>query len=158
MAAAHPELVNALRKAADNLRANEFYAWGHHGACNCGQLLQACTNFNKDEILSYAHLGIGEWTEISAGVCPDTAIPLQLLLSRLEQIGLTATDIHHIEYLSDRKVLEKLPGGFRWLKKNRREDVILYFETFADCLEKRMPKNPRKEVANRVSAETALMG
>jgi hypothetical protein len=53
----------------------------------------------------------------------------------LEAIGLTPTDIHNLEYLEDRKVLEKLPGGFRWLKKNNREHVILYFETFAGILE-----------------------
>jgi len=35
-------------------------------------------------------------------------------------------------------VLEHLPGGFRWLKKNKREDVILYFETFADMLEEKL--------------------
>jgi hypothetical protein len=31
--------------------------------------------------------------------------------------------------------LDNLPGGFRWLKKNVREDVIVYFETFASMLE-----------------------
>jgi len=32
-------------------------------------------------------------------------------------------------------VLLELPGGFRWLKRNLRQDVILYFETFANLLE-----------------------
>ena len=31
-----------------------------------------------------------------------------------------------------------MPGGFRWLKKNVREDVIVYFETFADLLEEKL--------------------
>ncbi|MBD0350068.1 MAG: hypothetical protein ICV65_02820 [Flavisolibacter sp.] len=35
-------------------------------------------------------------------------------------------------------MLEKLPGGFRWLQKNVRDDVILYFETFADLLEEKL--------------------
>jgi hypothetical protein len=34
-------------------------------------------------------------------------------------------------------VLEQLPGGFRWLKRNQREDVIVYFNTFAQVLENR---------------------
>jgi hypothetical protein len=35
-------------------------------------------------------------------------------------------------------VLDKLPGGFRWLTKNVREDVIVYFETFANILEEQL--------------------
>jgi hypothetical protein len=31
--------------------------------------------------------------------------------------------------------LEQLPGGFRWLKKNCKEDVVLYFEAMASLLE-----------------------
>ena len=60
------------------------------------------------------------------------------LISKLQGIGLTPSDIHNLEYLDNREVLEHLPGGFRWLKKNTREDVILYFETFADLLEEKL--------------------
>jgi hypothetical protein len=42
-----------------------------------------------------------------------------------------------LEYLEDKEVLEQLPGGFRWLSRNQREDVILYFETFAVLLERK---------------------
>lgn len=31
-----------------------------------------------------------------------------------------------------------LPGGFRWLQRNVREDVILYFETYASLLEEQL--------------------
>ena len=31
-----------------------------------------------------------------------------------------------------------MPGGFRWLQKNVREDVILYFETMAAMLEEKL--------------------
>ena len=63
---------------------------------------------------------------------------LSLLLKKLQETGLTPTDIHHLEYLDDREVLNALPGGFRWLKRNQREDVILYFETFATLLEEKL--------------------
>jgi len=43
--------------------------------------------------------------------------------------------------LDDRKILNHLPGGFRWLKRNVREDVITYFETFANMLESELVKN-----------------
>jgi hypothetical protein len=40
--------------------------------------------------------------------------------------------------LTDREVLNHLPGGFRWLKRNVREDVIIYFEAFANLLEEKL--------------------
>jgi hypothetical protein len=52
--------------------------------------------------------------------------------------------------LEDRRVLENLPGGFRWLKRNVREDVVVYFETMAEMLEEELLKTielPRLEEA-----------
>ena len=134
---AHPNLalIGALREAASNLENGAHYAWGHHGSCNCGHLLQVLTHLSKEEILRNAHTGIGEWTEIAESVCEVTDLPAHLMISRLQAIGLTPTDIHNLEYLQDREVLECLPGGFKWLKKNIREDVALYFQTMASMLE-----------------------
>lgn len=131
-------LIGALRQAATNLRNGAHYAWGHHGSCNCGHVLQVVTHLTREEILRHAHTGIGEWTEIAEDYCGVTDAPVTLLMSKLEAIGLTPTDIHCLEYLQDRAVLDRLPGGFRWLQKNVREDVILYFETFADLLEEQL--------------------
>ncbi|TKK66912.1 hypothetical protein FC093_15535 [Ilyomonas limi] len=138
MAYANTTLITALRTTAARLRNGAHYAWGNHGACNCGNLLQAVTPLTRGEILRYAHTGTGEWTELAEEYCDATNAPVSLLIHRLENIGLTPTDIHNIKYLEDRKVLKALPGGFRWLKKNMREDVILYFETFADLLEEKL--------------------
>jgi hypothetical protein len=134
---AHPNLplINALRETAQRLRSGAHYAWGNHGACNCGNLTQVITNFTEEEILAHAHTGIGEWTELAVDYCGITNAPASLLISKLQQIGLTPSDIHNLEYLEDKKVLECLPGGFRWLQRNVREDVIVYFETFASMLE-----------------------
>jgi hypothetical protein len=134
------ELIKALRLTATKLSNGAYHSWGHHGACNCGNLVQSVTNFTKDEILSYAHDGIGEWTELAIDFCPITNTPLVLIFHKLEKIGLTPTDIHHIEYLSDKEVLNNLPNGFRWLKRNKKEDAILYFETFANTLEEKFLK------------------
>lgn len=137
---AHPNvvLIEGLRKAAAQLRGGAFYEWGNHGACNCGNLLQAVTHLTKEEIQAYALTGIGEWTEIAETWCPVTDAPVNLLMSKLEQIGLTPSDIHHLEYLDNREILNRLPGGFKWLHRNQRADVILYFETYADLLEEQM--------------------
>lgn len=128
-------LIGALRQAANNLERGDLYAWGNHGACNCGHMLQVVTHLTKEEILRHAHTGIGEWTEIAEDYCGVTSAPAYLMISMLEAIGLTPTDIHCLEYLQDRTVLERLPGGFRWLQKNVRADVILYFRSFAQLLE-----------------------
>jgi hypothetical protein len=138
MAYPNTALIDALREAANNLRNGAHYAWGHHGSCNCGHLLQVVTHLSKDEILRYARTGAGEWTEIAEEYCAVSAAPAYLLIENLEKIGLTPTDIHHLEYLSNKEVLKNLPGGFRWLKKNVRQDVILYFETFAQMLEDKL--------------------
>ena len=138
MAKPNIELIEALHTTAKRLKNGAQYAWGNHGSCNCGNLLQVVTQLTKEEILTHAHTGIGEWTEIAEEYCGVTDAPFTLLVSKLEKIGLTPTDIHNIEYLEDRKVLEQLPGGFRWLKRNMREDVIGYFETFARLLEEQL--------------------
>ena len=131
-------LIAALREAAQNLRNGALYAWGSHGSCNCGHLLQVVTQLSKEEIIRHAQTVYGEWTEIAEDYCGVTNAPAYLLVSKLEGLGLTPTDIHNLEYLEDKTVLQKLPGGFRWLKKNLREDVILYFETFAGLLEEQL--------------------
>lgn len=154
------ELINALNETANRLRNGSQYAWGNHGACNCGNLVQVVTNFTQGEILRYAHQGIGEWTELAQEFCPITKAPIDLIISKLVEIGLTPTDIHHIEYLTDREVLNHLPGGFRWLQRNNREDAIAYLETFADLLQEKWLKGfdinideiclPQTRTSNRV--------
>src|SRR6478736_4807735 len=118
MAHTNIELINALRETADRLRKGAHYAWGNHGSCNCGNLLQVVTKLSKEEIIRYAQTGDGEWTELAEEYCSITDAPVSLLIHKLEQLGLTATDIHNLEYLEDKEVLKKLPGGFRWLKRN----------------------------------------
>jgi hypothetical protein len=137
---AHPtiELVEALRETASRLRNGAPYAWGNHGCCNCGNLLQVVTKLDKEAIVRYAQTGIGEWTELAQEYCGVSNTPVDLLLTQLQQLGLTPVDIHNLEYLEDSSVLHRLPGGFRWLRRNVREDVILYFETFADILEEKL--------------------
>jgi len=88
-------------------------------------------------------MATGEWTEIAEEYCLITGAPVYLMLSKLEALGLTTTDIHNLEYLEDRKVLNNLQGGFRRLKRNVREDVIDYFVAFANMLESELIRNIR---------------
>jgi hypothetical protein len=140
---AHPnlELIDALNTTALRLKQGNHYAWGNHGSCNCGNLLQTITKLNAKEILERAHTGVGEWTELATEYCGTTSLPVDLLITELQKIGLTPSDIHGLEYLDDKTVLQNLPGGFRWLSRNIREDVIVYFETLAKMLEQQIGRD-----------------
>lgn len=138
MANSNTFLINALRETARRLENGADYAWGNHGSCNCGNLLQVITALNRTEILRLAHTGIGEWTELAEDYCGVSNIPVDELIGHLMEAGLTPSDIHNIEYLEDREVLERLPGGFRWLRRNERADVIVYLYTMAGLLEEKL--------------------
>ena len=45
MANPTPALIDALRLTATNLKNGAYHSWGHHGACNCGNLVQSVTKF-----------------------------------------------------------------------------------------------------------------
>ena len=139
---AHPNsrLIDALRQTAKRLQEGAHYAWGNHGSCNCGDLLQVVTQLESKDILQFSRSGTGEWTKLAIDFCPVSEAPVDLLISKLQHIGLTPSDIHCIEYLEDKNVLNQLPGGFRWLKRNVREDVIVYMETMANMLEEKLLK------------------
>ena len=156
MAQFSPELIEALRTTASRLRSSAYYAWGHHGGCNCGNLVQVVCDLSKEEIVTMAHQSAGEWTEIAEESCAVTCLPLRQILQRLEAIGLTPSDIHHLEYLDDREVLMHLPGGFRWLKRNDREDVIAYFEAMAEMLEQRLLRSVKIDIP-RLFNEAAIV-
>ncbi|CAN5405703.1 hypothetical protein BH10BAC3_BH10BAC3_22490 [soil metagenome] len=139
---AHPNivLIEALRETARRLKDGNHYAWGNHGSCNCGNLLQVITQLESRDILKYSRSGTGEWTELAIDFCPVSDAPVDLLINKLQEAGLTPSDIHCIEYLEDKNVLNQLPGGFRWLRRNVREDVIVYMETMANMLEEKLLK------------------
>ena len=80
-------LIEALRETATRLKNGAYYHWGHHGACNCGNLLQVVTTLTREDIISYAHTGIGEWTELAEEYCPTTGAPVNLIMSKLYILG-----------------------------------------------------------------------
>ena len=144
-------LVNVLNETARRLENGAEYAWGNHGACNCGNLLQVACSITKNDIMKLAQTGTGEWTEIADEYCGTTNLALDQLVAQLMDLGLTPTDIHNIEYLEDKEVLKLLPGGFRWLQRNLREDVIIYLRTFARLLTKQIEMRQRKSIRGKLA-------
>jgi hypothetical protein len=123
------KLINALQIAIRQLKAGAPYEWGHVGRCNCGHLVQALVGISAGEIYRNFGQELDEWSEHSRDYCGVSGKPVEELFEELRRVGFSAEDVHHLEYLSDPKVLRALPGGFRHLRRNNRDDLILYMET-----------------------------
>lgn len=72
-----------------------------------------------------------------------TGAPLDNVLDQMLEVGFEISDINHLEYLSDRRVLEKLPGGFRHLARNRRDNVVAYLRAWADLMAEYVSAKPQ---------------
>jgi glycine/D-amino acid oxidase-like deaminating enzyme len=142
MAIANLPLIHALRETADRLESGAAYNWAHFGRCNCGHLAQTLTRLDAAEIHRRARRELIEWSEIPEDYCGSTGYHLDHVIDTLLEIGLNRDDVRHLEDLSDRAVLERLPGGFRWLERNSRENAVAYMRAWADLLEDAVASAP----------------
>lgn len=138
MARPTPELIDALRTTAKRLGTNVQYYWSHQGSCNCGHLAQTITKLSKAEIHSYAIERHGDWDDHAEDYCPTSGHHLDSIITQMLAIGLERQDIGDLERLANTKVLARIPQERRALQYSRREDVILYMETFASMLEEEL--------------------
>ena len=135
MAKANPKLIAAIEKTVAKLSNGAAYQWGHMGACNCGNLAQELTSFSKAEIHQYAMQRHGDWNEQLLDYCPTSGFPMDLMISKMLDQGLTLDDLAHLERLSDPQILSQIPKEKRdQMNKNSRLDAILYMETWANLL------------------------
>ncbi|MGJ3242781.1 MAG: hypothetical protein ACFE0O_07505 [Opitutales bacterium] len=156
MAISNPVLIEAMEETADRLEQGAAYSWSHMGRCNCGHLAQTVTRLHPGDIHQRALRGQGNWTEQTehyTPYCPITGNPLDGVIDRLVEIGLNTNDIRRLEYLSDPKVLKRLPGGFRHLRRNCREDLVVYLRTWAGTLRQALPAAARPQGAPRQQVE-----
>lgn len=136
MARPNLTLIAALRRTANKLQEGVPYQWGHMGSCNCGNLAQELTTLTKAEIHQNAlAVGRGDWHEQLNDYCPTSGLPMDLLIADMLSAGLETADLQHLERLTDRRVLERLPKEKRYLRHNFRDDVVLYINSWADLLE-----------------------
>ncbi|MEM7342734.1 MAG: hypothetical protein AAF485_00695 [Chloroflexota bacterium] len=135
MAHSNNELVTALRKTADRLAGGAKYEWGHMGRCNCGHLVQTVTEMTDYEIVKTIDFQLDEWTEYANDYCEGTGHNIEDIFTTLQTVGFSRQDIIHLENLSDKRVLDRLEGDPRHLRRNDVQDVTLYMQTLADLLE-----------------------
>jgi len=150
-------LVNILRETSARLESGDSYQWSHFGRCNCGHLVQTVTRLSAAEIHAVCSPELLEWSEIPDDYCAGTGLRLEYVLDRLRELGLSRDDLRQVEDLSDASVLRALPGGHRWLQRNCREDVNVYFRTWADLLEKDLGDAAPAESADDGVAEESGM-
>jgi hypothetical protein len=131
-------LVQILRETADRLAGGAEYQWSHFGKCNCGHLAQTATRISARDIHRTAHRKLSEWSEIPDDFCPQTGVLIDRVIDTLFELGLTNTDLRHLEDLTDPEVLARLPGGRRYLQRNQRDDVIVYLRTWAGLLREKV--------------------
>ena len=138
---AHPnlDLIAALRRTARKIEQGSPYQWGHMGSCNCGNLAQEITKLTKAEIHAHALAnGRGDWNEQLNEYCPTSGLPMDLLINEMIDAGLDSDDLKHLERLSDRRILNRLPENKRHLRHNYRDDVVLYISEWANMLEEQL--------------------
>jgi hypothetical protein len=135
MARPNPELIAAIEKTIVKLSKGAPYQWGHMGACNCGNLAQELTKLSKAEIHYYAMQRYGDWNDQILEFCPTSGYPMDLMIQKMMDFGLTLQDLSHLERLSDPEILSKIPKENRdKLSKNSKEDVVLYMQNWAKLL------------------------
>ncbi len=138
MATPTPELILGIRKTIQKLKHGAPYQWGHMGACNCGNLAQELTHFTKGEIHSYAMQRHGDWNEQLIDYCPTSGLPMDLMVGKMLETGLTLDDLMHLEKLSDPEILSYIPAEKRQnISKNSKADLILYLEIWVKKLEEK---------------------
>lgn len=139
MALPKPALIQALRQTAKKLSKSQQYQWGHMGSCNCGHLVQEITQLSRAEIHEYAmRTRSGDWSEQALDFCPTSGYLMDQVISIMLDAGMELADFKHLERLSDKEVLARLPEESGYLRHNYREDVIKYFYAWADLLEERL--------------------
>ena len=137
MARATRELVAALLETADRLAGSAPYSWGHMGMCNCGHLAQSITGLAHAEIHQSALVREGDWEQQASDYCPTSGALIDVILAAMFDLGLTRSDIRHLEKLSDPAVLRRVGRAVRF---NSRDDVIVYMRTWAQILDQAAPR------------------
>lgn len=135
MHTARLELAARLRVTADRLRRGAPYRWTHQGRCNCGHLAQTITRLSGAAIHDAAVQSPGEWVDHAERYCATSGAPIDRLIRQMLEAGLDLDEIADLERLTHPAVLRHLPDSRRALDNRDRDDVVLYFETWAAVLD-----------------------
>ncbi|MEE2789933.1 MAG: hypothetical protein VX589_21505 [Myxococcota bacterium] len=128
-------LAQHLRQTIDRLRSGAPYQWTHQGRCNLGHLIQSVTGLDGADIHRMAIRSEGDWRDHAATYCPNSGVAVDTLIGAVLRLGMRLEDLGDFERLSSPRVLRWLPANRRSLDHRRRDDVILYLDTWAQLLD-----------------------
>jgi len=139
MATPNKQIIKALQNTVEKLKNGAKYQWGHMGQCNCGNLAQEIVQMSEAEIhLLALRTREGDWSEQTAEYCSASKLPMDTMITKMLEAGFTTSDLQHLEKLSDKNILRRLPKEQRNLQHNLRKDVILYMQTWLELLEEEL--------------------
>ncbi|MFN3402856.1 MAG: hypothetical protein ACK40G_02100 [Cytophagaceae bacterium] len=131
------KLIEALRSAAKQIGNKSNYNWKDIGSCNCGNVAQILTGYDKKEITKFGIKKHGDWDMLSRLYRKDSGYEIDQVIFLMLDAGMILDDFTHLENLSDKRVLNRI-GENVYMKRDRREDVILYLNTWAQMLEEEL--------------------
>ena len=126
--------IAALRETYERVLNGAPYQWTHQGACNCGHLAQTLTHLSAAELHAYALEKAGDWSEHMREYCPISGYPIDLVIQIMLDAGFTILDLVRLETLTDPEILARIPAPSKPLQKNRRDDLLLYLDTWIKLL------------------------
>ena len=137
-------LIELLNKTAARIQSGGSYQWTHQGSCNCGHLAQTLTGLTSTEIHEIALSSEGEWRDHAEAYCETSQQPVDRLIRQMLDWGVSIEELGDLEYLRSDRVTPYLPKNRRQLDHKNREDVTLYFQTWALVLaaENHIAHNP----------------
>lgn len=125
-------MAEALRKAANKIE-KERYSWKDLGHCNCGNLAQVVTGKSGKEILRQGIKKHGDWQMLVGLHRENSMYEIDHVIDSMIEIGFRLDQISKLETLSDQEILNEIGVD---LRRDKREDVILYLNTWADLIER----------------------
>ena len=129
------KLAAKLRQTAARLSTTNEYKWTHQGRCNCGFLAQTLTGQSAARIHQLAVQSEGEWVDHAAAYCENSGLPIDEVIQEMLSFGLTVDDLGDLEHLRAIEVLRWMPSAQKQPDYRRKEDVIAYFDTWAQVLD-----------------------
>jgi hypothetical protein len=130
------KFANVLRETVRRIKAGADYNWCHMGRCNCGHIAQTITKKSPQEIHELALLKSGDWKDQSIEHCNSTGYTIDHIIESILAFGLSRQELAYIERLSNPQVLRHIePARRKVLNFKKKEDVILYFNTWAKVIE-----------------------
>lgn len=152
MANASVEIIQALRNTAKRInQIKGAYNWKHLGTCNCGNLVQELTGQNAKQIHLEGIKKHGDWEMLVYLYNEESTYQIDQTIKSLLDLGFTLEDIVQLENLSNQEIINNISFLKQNLKRDNKQDVILYLETWANMLEEELIQ--QIEVEENVYAE-----